>query len=108
MIVTWVEKVEGGGRGNLVVPETIFLVTKLISKKEITLTDMADVRGFISMNIAYHHHSHVLHRRTYILKRTLLSWSWASDPMFGARSLIFMFETKPFLIRNEFPFKRSI
>ena len=107
MIVTWVEKVEGGG-GDLVVPETIFLETKLSSKKEITLTDMADVRGFISMNIAYHHHSHVLNRWTCILTRTLVSWSRASDPMFGARSLTFMFETKPFLIRNEFPFKRSI
>ena len=106
MIVTWVEKVEGGG--NLVVPETIFLETKLSSKKEITLTDMADVRGFISMNIAYHHHSHVLNRWTCILTRTLVSWSRASDPMFGARSLTFMFETKPFLITNEFPFKRSI
>ena len=98
----------GRGGGNLVVPETIFLETKLSSKKEITLTDMADVRGFISMNIAYHHHSHVLNRWTCILTRTLVSWSWASDPMFGARSLTFMFETKPFLIRNEFPFKRSI
>ena len=34
-------------------------VTKLISKKEITLTDMAGVRGFISMTIAYYQHSQV-------------------------------------------------
>ena len=47
MIITWAEKVEGGGgEQTLVVPETIFLVTKLISKREITLTDMAGVRGF--------------------------------------------------------------
>ena len=68
------KKVEGGG-GNLVVPEPIFLVTKLILKKENTLTDMADVRGFISMNVAYNHHSHVSNRWTCILTRTLLSWS---------------------------------
>ena len=49
----------GGGEQTLVVPETIFLVTKLISKKEITLTDMAGVRGFISMTIAYYQHSQV-------------------------------------------------
>ena len=97
-----------GGEQYLVVPETIFLVTKLISKKEITLTDMAGVRGFISMTIAYYQHSHVWHRQTCILTRTLLSWSWASDLMFGARSLTFMFRTKPFLIRNEFSFKRLI
>ena len=54
----------GGGWGEqtLVVPETIFLVTKLISKREITLTDMAGVRGFFSMTIAYYQRSHVLHR----------------------------------------------
>ena len=34
-----------GGEQNLVEP--IFVVTKPISKKEITLTDMAGVRGFI-------------------------------------------------------------
>ena len=44
---------------NLVVPEKISFVTKLISKKEITLTDMAGVRGFISMTIAYYQHSQV-------------------------------------------------
>ena len=49
----------GGEEQNLVVPEKIFFVTKLISKKEITLTDMAVVRGFISMTIAYYQHSHV-------------------------------------------------
>ena len=116
LIITWVEKVQkrwGRGRGggeeqNLVVPETISFVTKLISKNEITLTDMKGVRGFISMTIAYYQQSHVWHRQTCILTRTLLSWSWASDLMFGARSLTFMFGTKPFLIRNEFSFKRSI
>ena len=35
----------GGGEQNLVEP--IFVVTKPISKKEITFTDMAGVRGFI-------------------------------------------------------------
>ena len=50
---------EEGENNYLVVPETIFLVTKLISKKEITLTDMAGVRGFISMTIAYYQHSQV-------------------------------------------------
>ena len=57
-----VGKRAGGGRGreqNLVVPEKFFFVTKLISKKEITLTDMAGVRGFISMTIAYYQHSQV-------------------------------------------------
>ena len=49
----------GGGEQNLVVPEKISFVTKLISKKEITLTDMAGVRGFISMTIAYYQHSQV-------------------------------------------------
>ena len=49
----------GGEEQNLVVPEKIFFVTKLISKKEITLTDMAGVRGFISMTIAYYQHSQV-------------------------------------------------
>ena len=39
-----------GGEQNLVEP--IFVVTKPISKKEITLTDMAGVRGFISMTIS--------------------------------------------------------
>ena len=53
---------KGGGEQTLVFPETIFLVTKLISKKEITLTDMAGVRGFFSMTIAYYQRSHVLHR----------------------------------------------
>ena len=48
-----------GKEQNLVVPEKIFFVTKLISKKEITLTDMAGVRGFISMTIAYYQHSQV-------------------------------------------------
>ena len=54
-----VEKKGGGEEQNLVVPEKIFFVTKLISKKEITLTDMAGVRGFISMTIAYYQHSQV-------------------------------------------------
>ena len=111
LIITWAEKVGkrgGGERTKSSCPEKIFFVTKLISKKEITLTDMAGVRGFISMTIAYYQHSHVWHRQTCILTRTLLSWSWASDLMFGARSLTFMFGTKPFLIRNEFSFKRSI
>ena len=49
----------GGEEQNLVVPETISFVTKLISKNEITLTDMKGVRGFISMTIAYYQQSHV-------------------------------------------------
>ena len=61
MIITWAEKVckAGGGGGEQNLVEPIFVVTKPISKKEITLTDMAGVRGFISMTIAYYQHSQV-------------------------------------------------
>ena len=48
-----------GKEQNLVVPEKIFFVTKLISKKEITLTDMAVVRGFISMTIHTYIHTYI-------------------------------------------------
>ena len=48
MIITWAEKVcKGGGGGEQNLVEPIFVVTKPISKKEITFTDMAGVRGFI-------------------------------------------------------------
>ena len=45
MIITWAEKVCKGGGGEQNLVEPIFVVTKPISKKE--MTDMAGVRGFI-------------------------------------------------------------
>ena len=47
MIIAWAEKVCKGWGGEQNLVEPIFVVTKPISKKEITLTDMAGVRGFI-------------------------------------------------------------